>query len=155
MDNKRFNLSSHWAELGASFQSIGLKEILFTDLMEITKGCNPNWQFKLLEERETRIRENKATIQAIEENLNQKGPTLIPSGSQGVNQPDYPVDSHHSGSNRSVTKSHHSSQSQIVSRRRQGYKGTNKTSFSHIKKESDPIIQKLLEWVKEVHETQK
>ncbi|MBW0589597.1 hypothetical protein O181_129312 [Austropuccinia psidii MF-1] len=42
---------------------------------------NPNRQFKLLEERETRIRENKATIKAIEEQLNQTEPTLIPSGS--------------------------------------------------------------------------
>ncbi|MBW0495122.1 hypothetical protein O181_034837 [Austropuccinia psidii MF-1] len=51
--------------------------------MEITKGWNPTRQFRLLEERETRIRENQATIQAIEEWLNQTGPTLIPSGSQG------------------------------------------------------------------------
>ncbi|MBW0480025.1 hypothetical protein O181_019740 [Austropuccinia psidii MF-1] len=43
-----------------------------------------NKQFRLLEERETRIRENQATTQAIEENLNQKGPTPIPSGSQGM-----------------------------------------------------------------------
>ncbi|MBW0535712.1 hypothetical protein O181_075427 [Austropuccinia psidii MF-1] len=65
MDNKRFNLASHWAELGESFQKICLKEIPFKDLMVITKGWNPNRQFKLLEERTTRIRENQATIQAI------------------------------------------------------------------------------------------
>ncbi|MBW0532600.1 hypothetical protein O181_072315 [Austropuccinia psidii MF-1] len=41
MDNKRFNLASHWAELGASFQRICLKEIDFKDLMVITKGWNP------------------------------------------------------------------------------------------------------------------
>ncbi|MBW0499627.1 hypothetical protein O181_039342 [Austropuccinia psidii MF-1] len=38
MDNKRFNLASHWAELGASCQKIFLKEIEFRDLMVITKG---------------------------------------------------------------------------------------------------------------------
>ncbi|MBW0583022.1 hypothetical protein O181_122737 [Austropuccinia psidii MF-1] len=41
MDNKRFNLESDWAELGASFQKICLKEIDFRDLMVITKGWNP------------------------------------------------------------------------------------------------------------------
>ncbi|MBW0488779.1 hypothetical protein O181_028494 [Austropuccinia psidii MF-1] len=80
MDNKRFNPASHWEELGASCQRVGLKEISFTDLMAITKGWNPKRQFRLLEESQTRIRENEATIQAIEEQLNQTGPTLIPSG---------------------------------------------------------------------------
>ncbi|MBW0492006.1 hypothetical protein O181_031721 [Austropuccinia psidii MF-1] len=55
-------------------------------LMEITKGWNPTRKFRLLEERATRIREKQATIQAIEEQLNQTGPTLITSGSQGVDQ---------------------------------------------------------------------
>ncbi|MBW0490706.1 hypothetical protein O181_030421 [Austropuccinia psidii MF-1] len=40
IDNKRFNLVSSWAELGASFQKIYLKEIDFKDLMVITKGWN-------------------------------------------------------------------------------------------------------------------
>ncbi|MBW0481723.1 hypothetical protein O181_021438 [Austropuccinia psidii MF-1] len=40
MDNKKFSLASHWAEPGASFQKICLKEIDFKDLMVITKGCN-------------------------------------------------------------------------------------------------------------------
>ncbi|MBW0474790.1 hypothetical protein O181_014505 [Austropuccinia psidii MF-1] len=84
MDSKRFNLASHWEELGASFQKICLKEIPFEGLMVITKGCNPNRTLRLLEKRATRIRENQATIQAIEEQLNQTEPTLIPSGSQGV-----------------------------------------------------------------------
>ncbi|MBW0502384.1 hypothetical protein O181_042099 [Austropuccinia psidii MF-1] len=44
---------------------------------------------------ETRIRENQATSQAIEEQLNQTGPSLISSGSQGVKQQDSPVVSHH------------------------------------------------------------
>ncbi|MBW0575201.1 hypothetical protein O181_114916 [Austropuccinia psidii MF-1] len=86
MGNKRFNLASHWEELGASFQKICLK-----DLMVITKGWNPTRNFRLLEERETRIRENKATIQAIEEQMNQTVPTLFPSGSQGVDQTSSPV----------------------------------------------------------------
>ncbi|MBW0519473.1 hypothetical protein O181_059188 [Austropuccinia psidii MF-1] len=123
--------------------------------MEITKGWNPTRKFRLLEERETRIRENQATIQAIEEQLNQTGPTLIPSGSQGVDQTSSPVASHHLGTNRSVTKGHHSSQSQVVSKRRQGYKGKNKTSFNQRQRESDPMIRKLLELEKEVHKSQK
>ncbi|MBW0497788.1 hypothetical protein O181_037503 [Austropuccinia psidii MF-1] len=155
MDNKSFNLASHWEELAESFQSICLKEIYFTDLMIIIKGWNPKRQSKLLEERESTIRENQATIQAIEEKLNQTEPTLIPSGSQGVDQPNYPVSSHPLGNSRSLAKSHHSSQYQVDSRRQQGYKGKNKTSFRHRQKESDQMIQKLLELVKEVHKNQK
>ncbi|MBW0492351.1 hypothetical protein O181_032066 [Austropuccinia psidii MF-1] len=52
-------------------------------------------------------------------------------------------------------KSHHSSQSQEVSRRRQGHKGQNKTSFNHRQRESDRMIQKLLDLVKEVQKNQK
>ncbi|MBW0506720.1 hypothetical protein O181_046435 [Austropuccinia psidii MF-1] len=59
----------------------------------------------------TRIRENQATIQAIEEQLNQTGPTLIPSCSQGVDQTSSPVVSHYLDTNQSVAKSHHSSHS--------------------------------------------
>ncbi|MBW0468977.1 hypothetical protein O181_008692 [Austropuccinia psidii MF-1] len=81
MDNKRFNLASKWEELGEIFQRICLKKIPFKDLIVITKGWNPNRKFQLLKERATRIRENKATTQAIEEKLNQTEPTLIPSGS--------------------------------------------------------------------------
>ncbi|MBW0469687.1 hypothetical protein O181_009402 [Austropuccinia psidii MF-1] len=119
-DNKRHNIASHCEELGASWQKICLKEIPFKGLMEIIKGWNPTRYFRLLEERATRIREHQATIQAIEEQLNQKGPTLIPSGSQGVDQTSSPVASHHSGTNILVAKSHYYSQSQVVSRRRQG-----------------------------------
>ncbi|MBW0589663.1 hypothetical protein O181_129378 [Austropuccinia psidii MF-1] len=86
MGNKWFNLESHWEELGESFQKIFLKEITFKDLMVITKGWNTTRQFKLQEERATRIRENKTTIQAVEEHLNQKEPTLIPQGLEGVGQ---------------------------------------------------------------------
>ncbi|MBW0474142.1 hypothetical protein O181_013857 [Austropuccinia psidii MF-1] len=154
-DNKRFNLASHCAELGASFQKICLKKIDFKDLTVITKGWNPTRKFRLLEERATRIRENTATIQAIEEQLIQTGNNQIPSDSQGVDQTSSPVDSHCSGTNRSVTKSHHYSQFLVVSRRRQGYKGKNKTSFNQWQRESDQMIQKLLELVKEVHKSQK
>ncbi|MBW0485099.1 hypothetical protein O181_024814 [Austropuccinia psidii MF-1] len=131
MDNKRFKLASHWAEIGASFQKIFLKEIDFKDLILITKVWNPTRKFRLLEVRENRIRENQATIQAIvEEQLTQTGHTEIPSGLQGVGQTSSPVASHHSGTSRSLAKSHHSSQSQLVSRRRKGYQGKNKTSFN-------------------------
>ncbi|MBW0546878.1 hypothetical protein O181_086593 [Austropuccinia psidii MF-1] len=81
MDNKRFNLASHWAELGETCQKICPKEIDFNDLMVITKGWNITRQFKLLDVRANRIRENQATIQAIEEQLTQTGHTQI-SGQQ-------------------------------------------------------------------------
>ncbi|MBW0504262.1 hypothetical protein O181_043977 [Austropuccinia psidii MF-1] len=155
MDNKRFNLAIHWEELGEGFQKICLEEIELKDLMVITKGWNSTIQFRLLEERETRIRENQAKIQAIEEQLTQTGHTQIPSGSQGVGQKSFPVGSNHSGTNRSVAKSHHSSQSQVVSRRRQEYKGKNQTPFNQRQRESDPMIQKQLDLVKEVHKSQK
>ncbi|MBW0486193.1 hypothetical protein O181_025908 [Austropuccinia psidii MF-1] len=155
IDNKRFNLESHWEKLGASCQKICLKEIDFRDLIVITKGWNPTKQFRLLEVRANRIRGNRATIQAIEEQLTQRGLTKIPSGSQGVGQTTSPVDLHHSGTRRLVAKSHHSSQSQEVSRRRQGYKGKSKTSFNQRKKGSETMIQKLFDLVKEVHKYQK
>ncbi|MBW0560781.1 hypothetical protein O181_100496 [Austropuccinia psidii MF-1] len=150
MDNKRFNLASHLKEIGASYQKIPFK-----DNMVITKGWNPNRQLKLLEERETRIRENQATIQAIEEQLNQTEPTLIPSVSQGLHQTSSPGASHNSGNRRSMGKSYNSSQSQVVSRRRQGYKGKNKIYFSRRQRESDKMIKKLLELVKEVQKSKK
>ncbi|MBW0505503.1 hypothetical protein O181_045218 [Austropuccinia psidii MF-1] len=143
-----FNLASHWEELGSSCQKICLKQIQFKDLMIISKGSNPNRQFRLLEERETRIRENQATIQVIEEQLNQAAATLIPSGSQGIDQPNSPVAPHNSATRRLVAKSHHSSKPQVLSRRRQGYKGKSKTFFSQRLRESDPMIQKLLDLVK-------
>ncbi|MBW0574476.1 hypothetical protein O181_114191 [Austropuccinia psidii MF-1] len=123
--------------------------------MIITKGWNPTRQFRLLEVRENRIRENQATIQAIEEQLTQKGHIQIPSGSQGAGQISSPVASHHSETNRSVAKSHHSSHFQEGSRRRQGHKGKNKTSFHQRQRESELMIQKLLEFVKEVNKNQK
>ncbi|MBW0479456.1 hypothetical protein O181_019171 [Austropuccinia psidii MF-1] len=96
IENKRSNLASHWVQLGVFSQKIRLKEIPFTDLMVITKGWNANRHLKLLEEKEARIRENQATIQAMEEQLDQKGHALIPSGSQEVDQPNSPVASHYS-----------------------------------------------------------
>ncbi|MBW0563941.1 hypothetical protein O181_103656, partial [Austropuccinia psidii MF-1] len=100
MDNKRFNLASHWAELGASFQKICLKGIHLRDLMVITKGWNPTRNSRLLEVRANSIRENQTTIQAIEKQLTQIGNTQIPSASQGVYQNSSPVASHHSGIHR-------------------------------------------------------
>ncbi|MBW0583743.1 hypothetical protein O181_123458, partial [Austropuccinia psidii MF-1] len=86
IDNKRFNLASHWAELGASCQKICLKVIDFKDLMIISKGWNTTRKLRLLEVRANRIRENQATIQAIEEQLTHTGHTQTPSGSQGAGQ---------------------------------------------------------------------
>ncbi|MBW0461285.1 hypothetical protein O181_001000 [Austropuccinia psidii MF-1] len=90
-------LALHWEELEAGFQTICLREISFKDLMEITKGWNPNKQFKLLQDREDNIRENHSPIQAIGEKWTQKEHTLTPSSSQGdINQPSSPVVSNHS-----------------------------------------------------------
>ncbi|MBW0479139.1 hypothetical protein O181_018854 [Austropuccinia psidii MF-1] len=86
MDNKRFNLESHWEELGESCHKICLKEIDFEDLMVITKGWNHTRQFRLLEVRANRIRENQAIIQAMEEQLTQTRHTQISSGSQRAGQ---------------------------------------------------------------------
>ncbi|MBW0593152.1 hypothetical protein O181_132867 [Austropuccinia psidii MF-1] len=118
--------------------------------MLITKFWNPTRKFRLLE-----VRENQATIQDIEAQLTQTGHTHIPSGSQGVDQNISPVASNHSGTKRSVAKSHHSSQYQEASRRRQGYKGKRNTTFNQRKRVSDPVIQKLLDLVKEVQKSQK
>ncbi|MBW0479206.1 hypothetical protein O181_018921 [Austropuccinia psidii MF-1] len=101
------------------------------------------------------IRENEAAIQVLEEQLTQTRNNQILSGSQGVYQTGSPVASHHSGTNRSVAKSHPSSQSQEFFKRRQGYKGKNKTSFNQRQRESDPMIQMLLNLGKEVHKNQK
>ncbi|MBW0471331.1 hypothetical protein O181_011046 [Austropuccinia psidii MF-1] len=123
--------------------------------MILPEGWNPNRKFKLLEEREARIRENQANIEAIEEELNQKEQNQIPSGSQEVELPNSPVASDHSAIRRSVAKTKHSSQSQVLSRRRKGSKGKNKTSFNQRKKESDPMIQKIWDLVKEVQNSKK
>ncbi|MBW0490528.1 hypothetical protein O181_030243 [Austropuccinia psidii MF-1] len=45
MDNKRFNLASHLAELGARCHKICIKELNFKDLMIINKGWNPTRKF--------------------------------------------------------------------------------------------------------------
>ncbi|MBW0580651.1 hypothetical protein O181_120366, partial [Austropuccinia psidii MF-1] len=100
MENRRLNLDSHCEGLGESCQKIFLKDIPFKDLMVITKGWNPNSKVKLLEERESRIRENQSAIQEMEKQVNQKEHTLIPSGSQGINKQDSTVTSNHSGTRR-------------------------------------------------------
>ncbi|MBW0581111.1 hypothetical protein O181_120826 [Austropuccinia psidii MF-1] len=95
----------------------------------IKKGWNPNRQFKILQERGARIRDNQGSIQDIEEQLNQKEHTLIPSGSQGLNQQDSSVASQYSSTRKSVAKSHHYSQSQVVFIIIQGSNGKKKTFF--------------------------
>ncbi|MBW0478579.1 hypothetical protein O181_018294 [Austropuccinia psidii MF-1] len=144
-------LGRTWSKLPEIF----LKEIDFKSIMVITEGLNPTRQFRLLEVRASRIRENQATIQAIEEQMTQTGNTHIPSGSQGAGQISSLVASYHSETNRSVAKSHHYSKSQEFFRRRQGYKAKKKTTFNQRKRESDLMIKKLLDLVKEVHKNQK
>ncbi|MBW0467392.1 hypothetical protein O181_007107 [Austropuccinia psidii MF-1] len=136
MENKRFNLASHWEELGESPWNIFLREISFKDPMEIMKGWNPNkkFKFKLSVERASKIRENQATIQAIEEKWSQKEKIMTLSGSQEVDQLNSPVTLHHSEFSKMVAKSNHYSQLQGVSRRREGAKGMKKTPFIQRKK---------------------
>ncbi|MBW0480736.1 hypothetical protein O181_020451 [Austropuccinia psidii MF-1] len=140
-----FTLGKTWRKLPEDMSQI---DILQKTLL-ITKGWNPNRRFKILEEREARIRETQATIQTIEEQLHQAEHALFPSRSQGVNQPDFPLDSHHSG-----IKSHHSSHCHVHARRKQRSKRENITSLNQRQKESDPMIQKLLDLLKEVHKSQ-
>ncbi|MBW0536577.1 hypothetical protein O181_076292 [Austropuccinia psidii MF-1] len=121
-------------ELGESLQKICLREISFNELMEIPKGWNLNRKCELLEERESKIRSNKATIKAMKEKWIQKDHSLTPSGSQEVDQASSPVASHSSKSRKAGFKSHHYSQFQEASRRRQGSKGKGKTTFSKRKK---------------------
>ncbi|MBW0474190.1 hypothetical protein O181_013905 [Austropuccinia psidii MF-1] len=134
------------------------EEISQRDTLQRPYGDHQRWgsqqEVQILAEREARMRENQATIQDIEEQLNNKEHTLIPSGSQGVNKPDYLVGSHHLGTKQSVNKIHHSSQSQVVSRRRKISHGKKQTSLNQHQKESDQMIQKLLDLVKEVHKSQ-
>ncbi|MBW0463469.1 hypothetical protein O181_003184 [Austropuccinia psidii MF-1] len=114
---KSFNLDSHWEELQKGFQKILQKGISFKGPMEITKGWKPNSQFKLLEQREAKIRENRAIIEAIKGQWNGKGYKLISSGSHKVvNQPKSPVTSQHSEYNKSVAKSPYFPKSTIFPR---------------------------------------
>ncbi|MBW0469452.1 hypothetical protein O181_009167 [Austropuccinia psidii MF-1] len=119
IEHKKFKMASHWEELGARCHKICLKVIDFKEIMEIIKGWNPNRKFKLLEEREAKIRENQATIHNIEEQWRHKENILTPAGSQGVGQTNSFVASNHSESRKAGAKSHHSSQSQEVYRIRQ------------------------------------
>ncbi|MBW0461387.1 hypothetical protein O181_001102 [Austropuccinia psidii MF-1] len=114
--------------------------------MVITKGWTPRRQLKLLEERAASITENQATIQAIKEQPNQKEHTLIPSGSQEVNQQDSPVASHHSGTSRSVTKSNHSAQCKVLSRRRQESKGEKRLLSARGKESQTPLSRSFCNW---------
>ncbi|MBW0544915.1 hypothetical protein O181_084630 [Austropuccinia psidii MF-1] len=104
---------------------------------------------------ESKISSKKATIQDIEEKWSHKEHFLAPSGLEGVVKHNYPVDLKNSESRKSEAKSHHSSQFQQVSRRRHHLKGGNKINFIQGKKESDPMTQKLLYTVKEVHRNNK
>ncbi|MBW0483139.1 hypothetical protein O181_022854 [Austropuccinia psidii MF-1] len=104
MENKIFNLTSHWEELWKGLWKIFLGEISFKDLMEITKGWNTNKQFKVFEEREAKIRWNQATTQPKKQPWSQKENIPTPSGSQGVDQATSPVALHNPESSKLVAK---------------------------------------------------
>ncbi|MBW0505397.1 hypothetical protein O181_045112 [Austropuccinia psidii MF-1] len=119
MEHKWFNLDSHWEDLEERSQEIFLRGMSFKDFIQISKGCNPKMQFKLLKEKAAKTSKNQATIQAIEEKRGHKEKIMNPSGSQGVYQPSSLVVSHHSELRKAGAKSHHYSQLQEDSRRRE------------------------------------
>ncbi|MBW0463272.1 hypothetical protein O181_002987 [Austropuccinia psidii MF-1] len=77
MDNRMFSMAASWVEVGITTQNICLKQIPWMDLMDEIKGWNPNKNLKLLEERETRIRENQEAIKSIENSWHMIEPNQI------------------------------------------------------------------------------
>ncbi|MBW0478716.1 hypothetical protein O181_018431 [Austropuccinia psidii MF-1] len=105
MVNMRFNLASHWAELGASFQKICLKEIDFKDLMVINKCCNPTRQNQQISGQEspfftipgrfqekTRIQGQKQDhLQPEEERVRPNVPEAVGFGERSAQEPEVVV----------------------------------------------------------------
>ncbi|MBW0501240.1 hypothetical protein O181_040955 [Austropuccinia psidii MF-1] len=83
--------------------------------MVITKGWNPNVQN--LEGEGYQDKGKTSQYPRYRRTTEPGQPTLIPSPSQGVDQPNSPVAPQHSGTSISVAKSNHSSQFQVDSRR--------------------------------------
>ncbi|MBW0483904.1 hypothetical protein O181_023619 [Austropuccinia psidii MF-1] len=136
-------LGRTWSKLPEDFSQ---RERLERPYGNPQKSWNRTRQFRLLEVRANRIRENQATIQAIEEQLTQKGNTQILSVSQGAIQISSPVASNHSETSRSVEKSHHYSQSQEVSRRRQGYKAKTRPPSARGRKSLTQLSRSFWIW---------
>ncbi|MBW0463646.1 hypothetical protein O181_003361 [Austropuccinia psidii MF-1] len=133
------------------------QEMAWIDLMKEIKGWNPNKNYKLLEERETRIKDNQPAIQAIEKSLYMEDPSQIQVPKDMEEEvPSSPKQSRSSRPYKpreTSSKAHQSSL--VVSRRRQGDQGKNKTSFSQRKQEADPLMKKLMYLAQEVHKRKK
>ncbi|MBW0496101.1 hypothetical protein O181_035816 [Austropuccinia psidii MF-1] len=107
IEKKRFNLSSHWEELGASFQKVCIKQRDFKDLMVITKGWNSNRKIILLEisgqespfftipgifQENTRIQGPKQDhLQPKEERVRPNYPEAVGFGNRSAQEPELVV----------------------------------------------------------------
>ncbi|MBW0525599.1 hypothetical protein O181_065314 [Austropuccinia psidii MF-1] len=97
MDNKRFNLASHWEELEPSYQKICLKETDFRDLVVITKA---------IFQEKTRIQERKQDhLQSEEERVGPNDPEAIAFGERSAQEPEVAVNNSRISSpiNRNIT----------------------------------------------------
>ncbi|MBW0470513.1 hypothetical protein O181_010228 [Austropuccinia psidii MF-1] len=121
------------------------------------KDWNKNKNFKLLEERETRIRESQEAIKAIEKSWNMEEHSqiqVLQEREEGV--PSSPQQTSSSRIYKPREASSKAPQSYlVVSRRRQGAQGKNKASFNQRKKEADPLMKKLMHLLQEVHKRKK
>ncbi|MBW0467205.1 hypothetical protein O181_006920 [Austropuccinia psidii MF-1] len=59
-------MEASWEEVRITTKKIFIQKMAWMELMKEIKGWNPNRNFKLLEERSTRIKEDQEAIQAIE-----------------------------------------------------------------------------------------
>ncbi|MBW0529316.1 hypothetical protein O181_069031 [Austropuccinia psidii MF-1] len=83
IDNKRFNLATHWEELRASWQRIGLKEIDFKDLMVITKGS--------FQEKTRKQGKKQDLLQPEEERVRPHDPEALAFGERSAQEPEVVV----------------------------------------------------------------
>ncbi|MBW0570076.1 hypothetical protein O181_109791 [Austropuccinia psidii MF-1] len=125
------------------------------DLIEEIKGWNPNKNFKPSKERATRIKENQEAIQAIEKYWQMEEPSLIqvPPGME-EEVPSSPLQSNSSRPHkpRAISAKPHKD-SLVVSTRRKGAQGKNKTSFNWREREADPLRKKLMYLAQEVRKS--
>ncbi|MBW0495579.1 hypothetical protein O181_035294 [Austropuccinia psidii MF-1] len=99
MYSKRFNLTSHWAELGERFKKICLKK----DILQRTYGNNPRLEshqkFQTSGGKGNQDKGESSHYQSYRRTADPHRNTQIPSGSQRVGKTSSPVASEHSGTN--------------------------------------------------------
>ncbi|MBW0466615.1 hypothetical protein O181_006330 [Austropuccinia psidii MF-1] len=108
MENKRFNLASHWAELRESFQKICLKEIDFKDLM-IGGQESPFFTIPGSFQEKTRIQGQKQDhLQPEEERVRPNDPEAVEFGERSAQEPEVVVHNFRISSpiNRNITPTH-------------------------------------------------